>query len=587
MNCPNCGRAVRSKTKCAFCGYRFDGSEDQTLDVEEVYSQEPKASSTYHDPQDDWYDDDWYDDEEVLPKTKRAGGALKMIWSILKLAIVIFLVFVAIAFGPRYIGQFLGGDNPLSGLFNSETTTEEITTVSQAPLEATTTVAPATSGDLEADVSAYPLTTLTIKLGENSSQIERTDLEVGVSANGQETLIDNYSILQEGNQVKISFNSPVDQTASAASEQKAFVRSASLGINQEATLAVPNLEIDTERAQALDKIFNDEVAKQASVSASFGKADEQVPYLYNDKTRNASHLLSWFILAKTYEAIEAGDMTLETPVTVLEELKAANDEGRVAAAEADTSFTVDELLNEMVENRDVTAMNHLIQANGGPNAFNLWLTENQYFSTKVNELLSTNDLGVANGSTTSAQDVFNLLSKLANDTLVSQDADTAIKERTLKSPATDKYPSGLEGVERRFEIVTDDRDDQSQAYAGIIQTEEGNYIFVAIAEEMTNPSDTNQAFAYGLGNTVTYALTGQANFELNQEEVTEETQAPVAEETQAPAVVEEITAEYQYGADTDGDGYANSVYDPTIGDYRAIRWVPTADRLNYNWIYAE
>src|SRR5699024_5874430 len=27
MKCPNCGKQVRSKTKCAYCGHQFDGSE--------------------------------------------------------------------------------------------------------------------------------------------------------------------------------------------------------------------------------------------------------------------------------------------------------------------------------------------------------------------------------------------------------------------------------------------------------------------------------------------------------------------------------------------------------------------------------
>lgn len=595
MNCPNCGRHVRSKTKCAFCGHRFDGREIQEVEKEEgVFSQEPKEASTFQENQNTWYDEDsWFDneEEEILPKTRRAGGFLKMIWSILKLAFVIFLVFVAIAFGPRYIGKLFESGNPLTRLFNSETTTEEVVTVSEASLEETTTSM--ATGDLETDVAAYPLTTVTVKLGSNNDQVQRTDLEVGIKANGQETLVENYSILQEGSQVKISFNSPVNQTASEASQQTFFVRSARLGINQEATVTTPQLDIDTARAEVLNKLFSDEVAKQGSVSASFTKSDEKVPYVYNDKARNASHLFTWYILAKTYEAIDAGEMTLEDTVTVLSELVAENDEGLVASTEAGTSFTVEELLNEMVQNRDVSAMNHLIQANGGPNAFNLWLTENNYFSTKVNELLATNADGGVTGVTTSAQDLITLLTKLANDELISQEADTAIKELVINSPATDKYPANLEGVERRFEIVTDDRDAQTQGYAGILQTENDAYVFAVLAEEIANTEEVNRTIAMAIGNAITYSLTDKANFELSQEstdettvETTEETTEaePVVEETQAPIqeeVVEQTSTGFQYGPDTDGDGFANTVYDANLGYYREIRWVQGADGLNY------
>lgn len=615
MQCPNCGRTVRSKTQCAFCGHKFDGTESkhvhkevdhsQTPDLDESpVSREGRSQNDYVAPvapldqTDDL--DDFIEANEVIPRTRRSGGFLRVLWAILKLAIVVFLVFLLIAFGPRYFGQlmdkFNSGQNPLTAFFNQETTTEEVTTIETTILETTVEeTTQALASNLQANTDAFPLTELSFEITDSNVTVDRDKLEVGVASNGQETLITDYALMQEGNKYIVSFNNPaLGVVAVDQAEQTVFVRSAELGIDASTVVTLPNLNVDAETFDTYNQVLTEELAGQGDLSAVFMKADESVPFVYENQSKDASQTFAWFIIARTYAAIEAGDLKLEDEVTILDALKAANDPGLVATNEEGTVYTVEELLTEMVQNQDVTAMNHLIQATGGPNAFNLWLTENHYFSTKVNELLGTNEEGAVTGTVTSAQDLATLLQKFANNELVSADLDEQIKTLLLGTPLTAKYPEGVTGVVRRYEIASDDLDTSNQSYAGILETEDSAYIFVSLLDNVSDAEASVTATSQGLGRLVSFAETGEAVFdEVTTEETTiEETtiEETVAAEvvTQAPPVYEETTAasRFTYGEDTDGDGYPNTVYDPNWGSYRAIRWTQHADGLYY-FEYAE
>ena len=136
-------------------------------------------------------------------------------------------------------------------------------------------------------------------------------------------------------------------------------------------------------------------------------------------------------------------------------------------------------------------MNHLIQEVGGPNEFNVWLNENSYFSTRVNNLLSISETGEVAGALTNVQDLGQLLTKLSNDELVSEDASTDIKERLLQSPFTAKYPeSGIEEVVSRYEIASTDDNAEQQYYSAILETEETDYIVIMMVSNFDDIEGT-------------------------------------------------------------------------------------------------
>lgn len=165
MKCPNCGKTVRSKTRCAFCGHQFDGADhrheveetaipnlnlntapdpiptpptpptppappvlepvgagekDFDFDLEamaalhEAKQSSPSESSMssirrnrYASLVED--DDDYDDDDELVPEyqPKRRGGFGRLLLGILQMVIVLAVVFLAFVYGPKYFGTIM------------------------------------------------------------------------------------------------------------------------------------------------------------------------------------------------------------------------------------------------------------------------------------------------------------------------------------------------------------------------------------------------------------------------------------------------------------------------------------------------
>ena len=82
MQCPNCGRNVRSKNQCAYCGHVFNKQEVAELKEETR-------------------------NEDVVQETPRrsSGGFSRVLWGIIKLVLAVAIVFLAFLYGPRIINQ--------------------------------------------------------------------------------------------------------------------------------------------------------------------------------------------------------------------------------------------------------------------------------------------------------------------------------------------------------------------------------------------------------------------------------------------------------------------------------------------------
>lgn len=710
MKCPNCGKQVRSKTRCAYCGHQFDGSESthvhakpepqrdelkdikttdevaagvaagqsrvddfektrvlgtvdnvdnleetrvhRTIDSRLDNREEPQfattdeATRTRSSRVSDDELERYIEDSEVIPKTKRRGSVLGFLWNIIKLLLVVFLLFLLIAFGPKYGKQLwekygfgnqnqpstseqvvstesdentpnsteesdLLANNSQNDDTNKEddsTKDENTTKEGETTQEGETTKEDETSSDQPnqtenavvaksaVNLDQYPLTEIELELADDQKEIKREDLNISVDIDGEIQEIQDYSLVQEGKQLKIAFNNPAMQViASEQPKQLVKVQSEALNIDESLDVELPKTTVDGEKFENFNQILTDNLSETGSLSAAFKKNGEDSPYIYADSSFDASQLFSWYILNRTLSAINEGEIDLETKVKVLDDLKAEGDNGAIASAEENTEFTIETLMYEVIQQQDASAMNHLIQATGGPNDFNLWLSKNHYFATKVTELLNVNDEGHITGTVTNAQDLLLLLEKLANNQLVSEELDAKFKEMLLETPITRKYPDGFESVTRRYEIASNDIDSTSQGYAAILETEDGQYLVVT---NVANPKDTDttvSSIANSIRQLVSYFMTGEIP---SEEETTEEApvEEPVVEEvpeeeyvepvTEAPVVEQTEAPGFQYGEDLDGDGMPDSVYDPNTGGYRNINWFQDEDGSN-KFYYAE
>ncbi|MGO1678684.1 MAG: serine hydrolase [Ruoffia tabacinasalis] len=615
MQCPNCGRNVRSKNQCAYCGHVFNKQEVAELKEETR-------------------------NEDVVQETPRrsSGGFSRVLWGIIKLVLAVAIVFLAFLYGPRIINQVVDyfqtsdtevvqntpeepvteapvteefeGEEPSEDTQDSESETEDSAATSETEESTESSESEESNADgqlsivnQEVNLDEYPLTNVALEFNESLDNVDSTTFNFTIDANGETVeLEDDYSLVKDGQTLTISFNDPsVAVLSTDAQEQVLNVESESLGVSESISYEVPTTSLDTEQAEFFNSTITDNLASIGDVSAVVYPQDAEVPYVYDDQSVEADALISWFVLGFTFNAIEDGELTLEDPVVVSSDLVAENDEGIVATAEEGTEFTIQELLSAVVEANDVSAMNHLIQETGGPNAFNLWLNESNYFSTRVTQMLTMQESGQVTGAVTSAQDIAQLLNKLANNELVSEEADATIKELLLNTPVTTKYPEGqIAGYQTRYEIASADTNTAQQNYAGIVELEDTYYITVILTSNFTSAEEVVPAISTSISDIVTYFETGQTPEEVAEEEAA--AQAEEEAEAQAQAEAESLAAEEAAQSQVnvvdesspetgtvgeDGRTYSNqyvdnigsyvnlpeeTVYDETTGETRPAEW---------------
>lgn len=616
MQCPNCGRNVRSKNQCAYCGHVFNKQEVAELKEETR-------------------------NEDVVQETpsRSSGGFSRVLWGIIKLVLAVAIVFLAFLYGPRIINQVVDyfqtsdtevvqntpeepvteapvteeseGEEPPEETEDSESATDDSAATSETEESTESSESEEESnadGQLsivnqEVNLDEYPLTNVALEFNESLDNVDSTTFNFTIDANGETVeLEDDYSLVKDGQTLTISFNDPsVAVLSTDAQEQVLNVESESLGVSESISYEVPTSSLDTEQAEFFNSTITDNLASIGDISAVVYPQDAEVPYVYDDQSVEADALISWFVLGFTFNAIEDGELTLEDPVVVSSDLVAENDEGIVATAEEGTEFTIQELLSAVVEANDVSAMNHLIQETGGPNAFNLWLNESNYFSTRVTQMLTMQESGQVTGAVTSAQDIAQLLNKLAHNELVSEEADATIKELLLNTPVTAKYPEGqIAGYQTRYEIASADTNTAQQNYAGIIELEDTYYITVILTSNFTSAEEVVPAISTSISDIVTYFETGQTPEEVAEEEAA--AQAEEEAEAQAQAEAESLAAEEAAQSQVnvvdestpetgtvgeDGRTYSNqyvdnigsyvnlpeeTVYDETTGETRPAEW---------------
>lgn len=555
MQCPNCGRNVRSTTQCAHCGYKFGQS-----DLKEAKQAAP-ASAPVH-------------------KKRRGGGFWNVLWGILKLVVLVVLIFLLFLYGPQLISKvtdFFGssdtqlsqnapeepqGESPV--VVEEESSTQEIsqeasvlelsdasTSDAESDMSASDESADdsasnaedegrLTLADVQANLDEYPRITVRMTFNEDLANVDRETFDFALTTDGETTPIeDEYSLVKDGKELIISYSDPtVGVLQAEESKQTLAIEAPDLHVSETVEYTLPLLSVDQAQFNQLNDLINENLAQNATVTAVMSSSEDDVPFTYDNHSVDAGNAISWFVLARTYEQLEAGNLELEQGIEIQDGLKAANEETPTSMTEAGESMTVDSLIAAVIQNQDVSAMNHLIQAVGGPNEFNLWLNESGYFATRLTQILDVSQASLIEGAVTSAQDIARLLSQLSQDQLISPEMDAAFKEALLDSPMTEKYPSsGIDVVNRRYEITSSDSNPTQQYYTAILEGESQDYVVVLLVSDFSEPETVISQINALLNDSVTYLETGSLPEEVEEEPESEEptSESEVAPEDTEPA----------------------------------------------------
>ncbi len=479
---------------------QVDADDPFQIDEEEmrrIQAENDLDEASNYDDQD--FEEDYYEDEP-----RRRGGFLSVLWGILKLLIAVAIVFLLFLFGPQLIGK-------VTDYFNQDKS-ESSQPIGTSESEIETGADPSTGSNQESNQAAeeqgtftvsnkevktdnYPIIEVDLAFDQELESVDRSTFNFAIEQDGQkQELGQAFALTKDGKNLSLKFNDPgqvgdgqvqmTSENSDQAGQANLLITSQDGKFEEKISFERPqadqaNAEKQTEFNKAIESGTNNDVSVYLADASEPSQA-----YQHQVKEVEAANEIAWFILQNLYEKIDANELTLEEPVELNESLIAQGDQGNIAASSPETPLTISNLVYAMVQENDVTAMNHLIQALGGPNQFNTWLNEHDYFATKVNTLLAVDNEGGFTGATTSIQDLGLLLNKLANDELVSAESDAAIKEQLLNTPINNKYPeAGIPDVTGRYEIASADANTKQNYYAGILKTEAKNYIVVMLSDK--------------------------------------------------------------------------------------------------------
>lgn len=605
MECPNCGRTVRSKTQCAHCGYVF-GSGDakqaknaQSNDGVKPVTSEPEVKAekreelefedvsvnSQPDSRTDFTEN--FDDIYVYEEEKERGGCGRVIGFIVKLIVAVVLVFLLFLYGPQIydtVIKYINGDDQTEQTEEavSEATSEADPTEGDASSEEESATEESTDEEVaganwsfETNMDEYPIVTVTMtpdegaEVGSIDNETFSFELNNG-NASSQE--ITDYSLTTEGGNLVLSFSDPaLNVVAAEPQEQELTITSEALNVSETVTYEIPSSGLEQDLVDTYNSIINDSFTNGEEVTAFIGSNENDTSaFTYDNQTKDAGNLISWFVIERVYQAIEDSELAIEDTVALNSALVAQGDTAPLSEATEEDEYTIGDLLDLVIQEQDLTAVNHLIQEVGGPNEFNVWLNENSYFSTRVNNLLSISETGEVAGALTNVQDLGQLLTKLSNDELVSEDASTDIKERLLQSPFTAKYPeSGIEEVVSRYEIASTDDNAEQQYYSAILETEETDYIVIMMVSNFDDIEGTVSTMSSVVNDSMSYAITGEVSEEEEEVSSEEETEEASEESVVAEEPVESYVAEEPVQYDSTDYNYQEPVeqYTPENSGY--------------------
>lgn len=594
MQCPNCGKPVRSKTHCARCGYSF---ADKKVVREPHYENDEAFDSNTVLPHDDLHQTTEYeawrntqeiqtfdfssqdDEEELVPefKPKRRRGFMRVIFSILQMVLVLILLFLAFLYGPelpKYLPQALNAVGIKWGNQNTETPTSSSSSqvAQESSKEESSSTPSLQAKSKQADLSAYPFVTVTLTFEQPLENLTRDTFKFSVDGSD----LTDYSLVKEANNLVLRYVDPSYQiTKAAGSKVSLAIKADSLNYAEQLEYQTPDLGLSQDQVKALEAVFKSD-GKQVLALQEVGS---KAPYLSSTKSSDASNLFAWFVLARTYQLIDEKKFELTTEVEIQEALRVGTGETAMATHAIGSKITIQELIDAVVVAQDATAMNYLIQQVGGANELNLWLNSQGYYSTKISANLALNEAGDITGVTTSAYDLANLLNQLAQDKLVNDKVSAALKEAVLKTPVSTKFPTDLKDATRRYEMTTPDQVGSMHHYAAIIEMN-GKSVIVVVLGAPGDGETANTNVASIVKTLVEFAQ-GQTNATESSASSSESSAASNSSTPELPSQSElnnpnvEPAPVFDY-FDDDGDGVLDST--PRQG-----RWYWDTNRGT--WLY--
>ncbi|MBF7102117.1 serine hydrolase [Pediococcus pentosaceus] len=244
----------------------------------------------------------------------------------------------------------------------------------------------------------------------------------------------------------------------------------------------------------IDDAFGD-MKGETSVYVSPTDSTEEV--VSNSKAQRAASNIKLFILITAYQQVNEGKLNLNDKYTLKDSDK-VNGTGEIRNMSSGTEISIQDLLEDMMEDSDNTAANIVIRQLGGMNKVNAQIKKIGAKDTKLERMLMDMDaLKDGKDNYTSVADLGMVLKKIYNHQMVSTKYDNAMLDILKKNNNHTKLPHDLPEEATVYNKTGEFDDYGVENDAAIFGNNKGSFVIVVMSQDGSRDEQIKKMNSFG------------------------------------------------------------------------------------------
>ncbi|GEP18346.1 serine hydrolase [Pediococcus pentosaceus] len=244
----------------------------------------------------------------------------------------------------------------------------------------------------------------------------------------------------------------------------------------------------------IDDAFGD---MQGETSVYVSPTDSTEEVVSNSKAQRAASNIKLFILITAYQQVNEGKLNLNDKYTLKDSDK-VNGTGEIRNMSSGTEISIQDLLEEMMEDSDNTAANIVIRQLGGMNKVNTQIKKIGAKDTKLERMLMDTDaLKDGKDNYTSVADLGMVLKKIYNHQMVSTKYDNAMLDILKKNNNHTKLPHDLPEEATVYNKTGEFDDYGVENDAAIFGNNKGSFVIVVMSQDGSRDEQIKKMNSFG------------------------------------------------------------------------------------------
>lgn len=244
----------------------------------------------------------------------------------------------------------------------------------------------------------------------------------------------------------------------------------------------------------IDDAFGD-MKGETSVYVSPTDSTEEV--VSNSKAQRAASNIKLFILITAYQQVNEGKLNLNDKYTLKDSDK-VNGTGEIRNMSSGTEISIQDLLEDMMEDSDNTAANIVIRQLGGMNKVNAQIKKIGAKDTKLERMLMDMDaLKDGKDNYTSVADLGMVLKKIYNHQMVSTKYDNAMLDILKKNNNHTKLPHDLPEEATVYNKTGEFDDYGVENDAAIFGNNKASFVIVVMSQDGSRDEQIKKMISFG------------------------------------------------------------------------------------------